>query len=98
MDFRFRFRTLEIIREWVQTGSRCGIVALHDPMLALNFCDELLLLKDGRRIGLLRPETDPIEKMEAMLSKIYGPISLCACRSRDGRKQLVMLKEQVAEI
>ena len=97
LDFRFRFRTLEIIREWVQTGSRCGIVALHDPMLALNFCDELLLLKDGRRIGLLRPETDPIEEMEAMLSEIYGPISLCACRSRDGRKQLVMLKEQEAQ-
>jgi len=36
--------------------------------------------------------------MEAMLSEIYGPISLCACRSRDGRKQLVMLKEQEAEI
>ena len=97
LDFRYRYRTLEIIREWVRTGDRCGIIALHDPMLALNFCDELLLLKDGRRVGLLRPGEDSLKDMEAGLSEIYGPVSLCACRTRNGREHLVMLKEQEAE-
>lgn len=97
LDFRFRYRTLEILREWVQTGERCGIIALHDPMLALNYCDELLLLKDGRRAGLIRPAEDSVEEMETQLSAIYGPVSLCACSDRRGREHLVMLKEQEAK-
>ena len=31
--------------------------------------------------------------MEALLSRIYGPISLVACADRSGQKRLVMLKE-----
>ena len=93
LDFYFRYRMLDIIRKWVKQDDRFALVALHDPMLALNDCDELLLLKDGRSIGVLRPAEDPMERMEEMLSQIYGPVSLAACTDRTGRKHLVMLRE-----
>ena len=93
LDFRFRYRMLSIIQQWVRQDNRFALVALHDPMLALNGCDDLLLLKDGRSIGVLHPAADPIEKMEAQLSALYGRISLVACSDKLGQKHLVMLKE-----
>ena len=93
LDFHFRYRMLNIIRSWVTQDRRFALVALHDPMLALNYCDELLLLKDGRNIGVLRPASDSFDKMEEMLSMIYGSVSLASCADKTGKKHIVMLNE-----
>ena len=93
LNFCFRYRMLSSIRSWLTKGDRCGVVALHDPALALNFCDELLLLSGGGLIGRIFPGADRLDKMEAMLEKIYGKISLLRCQNRSGQEQLVMLKE-----
>ena len=93
LDFRFRYRMLDIIRRWVRREERFALVALHDPMLALNDCDELLLLKNGHSIGIIQPASDPAERMEALLSELYGRVSLASCADRTGRKHLVMLRE-----
>ena len=84
---------MELIRGWLRQGERCGIVTLHDPMLALNFCDELLLLSGGKLTGRVRPGEDGLDKMEAMLEAIYGRVSLLRCKTQTGPEQLVMLKE-----
>ena len=93
LDFHFRHRTMETLRGWLSEGERCGIVTLHDPTLALNFCDELLLLSGGVLTGCIRPGEDPLDKMEAMLETIYGNLSLLRCRNRSGQARLLMLKE-----
>ena len=93
LDFRLRYGMLAQLRSWVQEGDRCGIVTLHDPSLALHFCDELLLLSGGELVGRIRPKTDPLDQMEQLLEKIYGPVSLLRCRKQSGEEQLVMLKE-----
>ena len=51
------------------------------------------LLSEGGVLGIVRPKTDPMEKTEEMLSRIYGSISLQRCIGRDGREHIVMLKE-----
>lgn len=93
LDFQFRYRILNIIRSWLGEGDRCAVVTLHDPSLALNFCDELLLLSEGVLLGTIRPKTDSLDKMEETLKHIYGNLSLLRCRNRSGQEQLVMLKE-----
>ena len=93
LDFRFRYCMLEIIRNWVSSKRGFALVTLHDPMLALNDCDELLLLKDGHNIGIIRPQSDSLSRMEAMLCEIYGSVSLAVCTDRGGRKHIVMLNE-----
>ena len=55
------------------------MAALHDPALALNFCDDLLVLSGGNVRAVLRPAADPLEKMERHLSEVYGSISLHRC-------------------
>ena len=93
LDFHFRYRMLSILQNWVQTGERYALVVLHDPMLALNHCDELLLLKDGQSIGILHPASDSLDEMERLLSQIYGSVTLVTCKDKAGKQHLVMLRE-----
>ena len=93
LDFRHRYRMLDMIRSWINSTRGGAVVTLHDPMLALNYCDNLILLKNGELLDILSPKEDSLEKMEQALSRIYGPVSLQVCRSRSGREILTMLKE-----
>lgn len=93
LDFRFRHRMLEILQDWLVQGERGAIVTLHDPLLALNYCHRLLILSEGRSLGMLSPKSDPLDRMEALLEQIYGRVSLVRLKNRSGREQLVMLKE-----
>ena len=93
LDFRFRYQMLALLRSWVADQKGSAIVTLHDPALALNFCDKLLLLSEGRVLDVIEPKTDPLDKMEGMLSMIYGSISLQRCHNRKGEGQIVMLRE-----
>lgn len=93
LDFRFRYQMLELLRRWAAENNGSAIVALHDPALALNFCDRLLLLSDGGVLDILTPESTPLAQMEQALSAIYGNISLQRCSNRAGRSYLVMLRE-----
>ncbi len=94
LDFRFRYKTLAILKNWVMQGKRGAVVTLHDGALALNYCDELLLLSDGLVLGIVRPKTDSVEQMEKMLSQIYGNISLQKCFGKNGQEHIVILKEE----
>ena len=94
LDVRCRHRMLQIIRNWTREDTRCAVVTLHDPALALNFCDALLLLEGGQCIGTLHPGEDSYEQMEAMLSRLYGSVTLTTCRDRSGKEHIVMLKEE----
>jgi iron complex transport system ATP-binding protein len=93
LDFRFRHQMLSLLRNWVTTAKSSAIVTLHDPGLALNFCDKLLLVSGGGILGIIEPKTDTLDKMEQMLSMVYGPISLQRCHNRKGEAQIVMLRE-----
>lgn len=93
LDLRYRSRMLGLLQSWVRQGRRAALVALHDPALALNGCDRLVILAEGRVRGVLDPAADPLEEMERQLAAVYGAVSLCRCRGRTGRSQLVLLKE-----
>lgn len=93
LDFRYRYRMLDELRRWIGAAQGSALVTLHDPSLALNSCDELLLLAEGEIIGVLAPQTDALEKMEQLLGVIYGAISLQPCQTRSGQTKLLLLKE-----
>ena len=94
LDFRYRYRMLQIIRRWVNEKRTGAIATLHDPGLALNYCDRILLLHEGKLLGCISPAEDELSHMEALLRKVYGPVSLERVRNRSGWTQLVMLKEE----
>ncbi len=94
LDFRYRHQMLTLLRGWVAQEKRAAVVTLHDPALALNCCDRLLLMEEGSVLGILEPQTDPLERMEELLCRVYGKVSLQRCRNRQGKSQLVMLSEE----
>ena len=96
LDFRFRYQMLALLRQWVASGNRSGVVTLHDPTLALNFCDQLLLLDDRGVLGVIEPRTASLDEMERLLSRVYGSISLQRCQNRRGEHQIVILREDEA--
>lgn len=93
LDFRYRYHMLDILKKWVNEHGSAAVATLHDPSLALNYCDELLLLSEGNCLGCVFPKKDTPETMEHMLGQVYGPVSLQSVVARNGRSQLIMLKE-----
>lgn len=96
LDLRARHRTLHLLREFAARSDRAVLLSLHDPNLALNFCDALLPVESGRAAGLIYPGTDSDETLTAALSRIYGPVCLRRCTDDNGKTHLVMLKEEDA--
>lgn len=94
LDFRYRNRMLKLVRQWIGEEKRCALIALHDPQLPLNNCDQLLLLGSGGIVDTLHPAEDSVERMESALGRIYGRVSIVRCANRHGKDQLVMLPEQ----
>lgn len=94
LDFRFRHKMLSLLQDYVSGQDRAALVTLHDPTLALNYCDRLLLLSEGKVLGILNPKTDDLDKMEQLLRVIYGSISLQRCSNRGGQPYLMMIKEE----
>ncbi len=93
LDFGGRYRLMELVRNWVTENRRGALVTLHDPQLALNSCDRLLLLKEGMIAGTIFPKTDSLEETEEKLRTIYGALSVAQCENKAGEKQWVLLKE-----
>ena len=93
LDLRARHRTLHLLREVAAKGDRAVLLSLHDPNLALNFCDALLPVDGGRAAGLVYPGRDREETLTAALARLYGPVCLRRCTDDHGQSHLVMLKE-----
>ena len=94
LDFRERYRLLGLVRDWVQQREGCAVVTLHDPQLAMNTCDRLLMMRNGSIIDVIFPREDSTEKLQAALCEVFGALSLHRCRSQSGAEQLVLLKEE----
>lgn len=93
LDFRERYRMLSLVRAWLKDNDGCAAVTLHDPQLALNTCDRLLLMKNGTIVSSISPGKDSEETLQNALSEIFGELSVRRCVNRSGQEQLVLLKE-----
>ena len=56
LDINHQVRTLELVRDLVDDG-KTVVAAIHDLNLAAHYCDDLLLLGDGRILASGAPES-----------------------------------------
>lgn len=82
LDFRNRNRVIGLIKSKIKTMGSVGLVCLHEPSVALQYCDRLVLINEGRCIAQLNPNEDKLEYMEEKLKQIYGNITLAKVNSR----------------
>ena len=93
LDFRNRHRIMRTLRGLVKSGDRAGLLCLHDPALALEYCESLLLLRGADSALVLRPGRDPAGTVEERLREVYGPLTLREVPDRQGARHLVLLPE-----
>lgn len=91
LDFHNKYRMMQILQRLTHDQEKAALICLHDPNLALDYCDQLLLLKDGRCFTSLLPAADSLAQMQEALSKIYGSVSLVQCRDEQNHTRLVLL-------
>lgn len=96
LDFSVRYKIIKNIKKWISDGNKAGLIILHDVMLALNYCDKLLLLNDKRIVDIINLHYDSIEDIEMKLREIYGDISLFNVKDKSGINHLVMLFDSEA--
>ncbi|MGV8025926.1 MAG: ABC transporter ATP-binding protein [Anaerolineaceae bacterium] len=68
LDIRFQMEFLELLLEHVKEENMSVIIAMHDLNQAMRFCDEVLLLSQGKMYASGKPEAVLTEKK---LSTVY---------------------------
>ncbi len=76
LDFVNSHHVLKLVRELVCENERAALITMHDPNLALKWCDRILLLKDGIIFGEIDLHQDTQEHIRHNLSKLYGEIDV----------------------
>lgn len=93
LDFEHRYQMMELLQNWSAEKKGLALISLHDPQLALNCCDRVILVKGGKVSSILQPSCEDLAGMTAKLSEIYGAVSLHTVKKVSGDSQLVMVKE-----
>ncbi|MBO4990147.1 MAG: ABC transporter ATP-binding protein [Clostridia bacterium] len=75
LDARNKKRVLGLLKRKIKEENRAALLSLHDLTFALNYCDRLLLLKDGMIYADFSPKDTPLEEMERILS-VYGKMKI----------------------
>lgn len=74
LDFTNRHLLLDTLRRTVADRGRTCLLVLHDLSLALDCCDQLLLMENGQLAGIVHPRTDSEETLSSALSSLCGPV------------------------
>lgn len=93
LDFQNRYMILNLLKETTEKEKKAGILCIHDPAVALEFCQQIIVMKDGKIIDILHSQTDSLEKMEKALRTIYGKVTLNKFLDRNEKEHLVLLWE-----
>lgn len=67
LDLHYQIKVLQLIKQWVKDGTTV-ICIMHDPNMALQFADEILIMQEGK---LHEVESNEPEIVVPLLEKAY---------------------------
>ncbi len=76
LDFHNRYEIMKHLKSYINHSRSAAIMCLHDLSLALRFCDQIVLIKDGQCSDIIYPKKDTLETIQIALSKIYSNIKI----------------------
>jgi len=94
LDFERRYELLKVLRGSIRERGAGALAALHDPQLALDLCDRLLILKDGELRAEIRPENETVSETEAKLRILYPSAALLERKAPDGTVHKILYREE----
>ena len=82
LDFNNKHMLLSKIREIVKEHNKTGIISLHDPNIALEYCDNILILKDKRLHTYFNTREIDKSYVSRVFSEVYGNIEAIEYKNR----------------
>lgn len=76
LDYPNRHIVLTHIKNITRDKGYAGLMTLHDPNYALNYCDRILLLKNGTICSEINVAASDAAGIEEKLSEVYGDIKV----------------------
>lgn len=76
LDFKNKHFVLENIRKIIGKENKIGMITLHDPNLALTYCDKVIIIDEGEIYAEFSTSNIDKEFLNHIFSKLYGEISL----------------------
>ena len=90
LDLANRSRMTALLAQLVHTGGKTALVCLHDPALALDSCDILVVLQAAGRGGAA-PRTTRLPCCRQPLPPCTARWSCCPLPTAWGRRRLALL-------
>lgn len=76
LDFNNSHMVLSKIREVVKKENKAGLITLHDPNMALNYCDRIIVLKDKKKFADFYTHDISSQFLKDTFEEIYGNIDI----------------------
>lgn len=94
LDFSMRYELMGMLRREVKEHKKTALVALHDPQLALNLCDRLMIFGESGMIETVELVQANPETLQTTMRQVYGAVCVRPVVGADGDVQWVMIQEQ----
>jgi iron complex transport system ATP-binding protein len=76
LDFVNKHVVMEKISNVIKERNKGGLITLHDPNFAMEYCDKLFLLKDGLLASSIDMHNTDETEIKKKMSIIYGDIDI----------------------
>jgi ABC-type cobalamin/Fe3+-siderophores transport system ATPase subunit len=87
LDLKHQLEVMELVRMISHEQQACVVLAIHDLNLASRFCDHLLLMKEGRKVGLGSPADLLREEIIRDVYEVEAKVS-----EESGYRQIIPLR------
>ncbi len=90
LDFNNKYKLMQKIKALI-SNDKAGLICIHDPALALTFCDRLLLMKDGKIISDIVIKNTSTQELNNKMSQIFDNIYIDKCKDKNGNSHICVM-------
>ncbi len=90
LDFNNKYKLMQKIKSLINNDN-AGLICIHDPALALTFCDRLLLMKNGIIIADIVIKNTSIQELNNKMSQIFDNIYIDKCQDKNGNSHICVI-------
>lgn len=76
LDFTHKHEMFFRLQALVKEQKKVGLLILHDPTIALTYCDKVFLIKEGKLCATILSKEETEQEMQGKLQRLYGNIVL----------------------
>ena len=73
------------------SDNKCALMCIHSPELALEYCDRILLMKDGKIVSDIDVHAASLSEINEKMSLIYDNINVTECTDAKGNVHRIVL-------